>query len=341
MYLRVAGRAVVCQRLSVRMPPIAASVLVALSLLAPATAQAAGTCVADASWGSSNAGFAAQVVTLVNQERARNGLPGLSVSSALTRAADWKSLHMAGYGYMAHDDPAPPVARSAFQRIADCGYASSGVGENVAYGQRTPADVMAAWMSSPGHRDNILRASFRAIGVGAAVNSAGVWFWTQDFGAVSDGATPPPPAPPPPPPPPPPTPPAPGTPPPPGTPSTPPAPGAPMPAAPGSSPSPSVQLGPASSGVLTVVRRVVHVRSTRVVYWIIDGGSRQQVRVLARDGKARILRVVDQPKGWRVKMVPGRRSLVVLAPHDASGKIEVAIGRGAGVTRVLVHVKTR
>ena len=320
-----------------RLPPIAASVIVALSLLAPATAQAAGTCVADASWGTSNASFAAQVVTLVNQERARAGLPGLAVSSALQRAADWKSLHMAGYGYMAHDDPAPPVARSAFQRIADCGYASSGVGENVAYGQRTPAEVMAAWMSSPGHRDNILRASFRAIGVGAAVNSAGTWFWTQDFGAVADGSTPPPPAPPPPTPPPP-TPPPPTTPPPPGTPVTPPAPGAPAPAPPASS-SPSVQLGPVS-GVLTFVRRVVHVRRTRVVYWIIDGGIREHVRVLPRDGRARILRVVDQPKGWRVKMLAGRRSLVVLAPRDARGKIEVAIGRGAGVTRVLLHIKT-
>jgi uncharacterized protein YkwD len=54
-------------------------------------------------------------------------------------------------------------------------------GENIAYGQRTPAEVMRDWMNSPGHRNNILSRSFSQIGVGLAKNSSGVCYWTQQF----------------------------------------------------------------------------------------------------------------------------------------------------------------
>ncbi len=73
------------------------------------------------SWGTNRTDLASQVVTLINQYRAGKGLSQLAVSSPLTASSTWKSLHMAGYGYFAHDDPAPPVARSAYQRAKDCG----------------------------------------------------------------------------------------------------------------------------------------------------------------------------------------------------------------------------
>jgi uncharacterized protein YkwD len=53
----------------------------------------------------------------------------------------------------------------------------------VAYGQRTPAEVMDAWMNSPGHRANILNCQFKEIGVGVVPDSNGRLYWTQDFGA--------------------------------------------------------------------------------------------------------------------------------------------------------------
>ena len=74
---------------------------------------------------------------------------------------------MAYYGYMQHDDPAPPIARLWYQRVQACGYAGSGMGENIAYGYPTPQDVMNGWLNSPGHKANIENASYRAIGVGA------------------------------------------------------------------------------------------------------------------------------------------------------------------------------
>jgi uncharacterized protein YkwD len=54
-------------------------------------------------------------------------------------------------------------------------------GENIAMGQRTPKEVVTAWMNSPGHRGNILSTSFTEIGVGCAKNKNGVYYWTQMF----------------------------------------------------------------------------------------------------------------------------------------------------------------
>jgi uncharacterized protein YkwD len=152
----------------------------------PASA-ATGTCTPGAAWGTVSSTFASQVVTLVNQHRRALGLAPLQVSQSLTRAASWKSLHMGYYGYMAHDDPAPPVGRGVADRLAACGYpaypsGSAGWGENIAYGYATPAAVMTGWLNSPGHRANIENPSYRAIGVGVARNAKGVYYWTEDFG---------------------------------------------------------------------------------------------------------------------------------------------------------------
>ena len=96
---------------------------------------------------------------------------------------------MATYGYMAHDDPAPPVARTAGDRIAACGY-GGGWGENIAAGFQTPAAVLAAWLQSPGHRANIENPSYVVTGSGASATAGGVMVWAQDFGQTDDsGAT--------------------------------------------------------------------------------------------------------------------------------------------------------
>jgi len=57
----------------------------------------------------------------------------------------------------------------------------SAAGENIAMGQRTPQEVVNAWMSSPGHRSNILSPAYTQIGVGLAKKSNGVCYWTQMF----------------------------------------------------------------------------------------------------------------------------------------------------------------
>lgn len=220
--------------------PLAAGALVVLALGAVvatvvATAPAATNCSPSSSWGTNRPDFASQVVTLVNQHRATIGRGPLSESATLTASSVWKSLHMANYGYFGHDDPAPPVSRSAFQRARDCDYAGSTWGENIAYGYTSPQSVMNGWLASPGHRANIESLNYTTIGVGVAANAGGVLYWTQNFGndaGASPPTPPPPPAPAPPPPPPPapaPTPPPPAPTPPPPSPTPPPAP-APAPA---------------------------------------------------------------------------------------------------------------
>nr|BFD86681.1 CAP domain-containing protein [Streptomyces sp. Xyl84] len=118
---------------------------------------------------------AAQVLELVNAERAKAGCSALTADPTLAAAAQAHSEDMAAHQNMSHtgsDGSAPG------DRITAAGYAWSTYGENVAYGYSTPEQVMAAWMASPGHKANILNCSFKEIGVGLAQPGA---YWTQDF----------------------------------------------------------------------------------------------------------------------------------------------------------------
>ena len=151
-----------------------------------------GGCTPAANFRPENAAFAAQVIQLVNQHRTAMGLKALAVSPTLTASAVWKARHMATYGYMAHDDIAPPVARSAGDRIAACGYPSAGWGENIAAGYPTPAAVVAGWLQSPGHKANIENPAYVVTGSGAATAAGGTVVWAQDFGMVNDAGSAPP-----------------------------------------------------------------------------------------------------------------------------------------------------
>lgn len=119
-----------------------------------------------------------QVVTLVNQQRARQGLPALKSNWELCRVARYKSQDMINKQYFAHDSP---TYGSPFRMMESFGIRFSAAGENIAYGQRTPQEVMNAWMNSPGHRNNILSSIYNQIGVGVAKASNGTFYWTQQF----------------------------------------------------------------------------------------------------------------------------------------------------------------
>ncbi|WKU44906.1 sigma-70 family RNA polymerase sigma factor [Streptomyces sp. VNUA116] len=120
-----------------------------------------------------------QVTALVNAERAKAGCSPLTENSTLDRAAQGHSDDMAARGFFNHTNP---DGKGPGDRITAAGYSWSTYGENIAYGQQTPASVMDSWMNSDGHRKNILNCSFKEIGVG--VNQApGGPRWTQVFGA--------------------------------------------------------------------------------------------------------------------------------------------------------------
>lgn len=169
---------------------LAASALVAFAVtgsISIPTGSAGGLadCTPAPGWGTLRRDLGDRVVALVNAHRTSIGRGPLSKSGSLQRAAEWKSLHMGHYRYMQHSDPAPPLARSVGDRLASCGYAGSGYGENIAFGFQSAESVMHGWLSSPGHRANIESSSFTAIGVGAARGSSGTMTWTQNFGSGS------------------------------------------------------------------------------------------------------------------------------------------------------------
>jgi uncharacterized protein YkwD len=150
-----------------------------------------GDCTQASSWPANNGSLDSQVMSLINQHRASLGLGQLVTSPTLTASAVWKARQMAQYGYFSHDDVAPPVARTAGDRISTCGYHYSW-GENIAEGFPDAASVVNAWLNSAGHKANIENPSFVATGLGAAQAANGAIYWVQDFGFVADGGSPPP-----------------------------------------------------------------------------------------------------------------------------------------------------
>ncbi len=119
--------------------------------------------------------FEEEVARLVNEQRTKNGLPALTLNWELSRVARYKSEDMARNRYFSHTSP---TYGTPFEMIRSFGLSYRSAGENIAYGQRTPAAVMDAWMNSSGHRANILNASYTQIGVGYYANGN---YWTQMF----------------------------------------------------------------------------------------------------------------------------------------------------------------
>jgi len=119
-----------------------------------------------------------EVFTLVNQERAKQGLAALKENVELSKVARTKSEDMAKNNYFSHTSP---TYGSPFDMMKQFGITYTAAGENIAMGQPTATSVMNGWMNSPGHRANILSKDFTEIGVGLAKNANGSIYWTQDF----------------------------------------------------------------------------------------------------------------------------------------------------------------
>ncbi|GAB2536230.1 CAP domain-containing protein [Gracilibacillus alcaliphilus] len=119
--------------------------------------------------------FEEQVVDLTNQEREKQGLAPLEADAELSKVAKAKSEDMAKNGYFDHNSP---TYGSPFDMMKQFGISYQTAGENIAKGQRSPEEVVDAWMNSEGHRANILSSDFTHIGVGYVENGN---VWTQQF----------------------------------------------------------------------------------------------------------------------------------------------------------------
>lgn len=115
--------------------------------------------------------YAWDVLDLLNRERAKAGLPALSMDQDLLNAAVLRSAEITVL--FDHDRP----------NGEECFTASSKMfGENIASGQLNPSTVMSAWMNSQGHRENILRSSFTTVGIGC-LQVGNTYYWVQCFGS--------------------------------------------------------------------------------------------------------------------------------------------------------------
>lgn len=119
--------------------------------------------------------FEQRVVELTNAERAKQGLPALKIDTELSKVARIKSEDMQKNNYFDHNSP---TYGSPFDIMKKFGISYTSAGENIAQGQRTPEEVVQAWMNSAGHRANILNNGFTHIGVGYVESGN---YWTQQF----------------------------------------------------------------------------------------------------------------------------------------------------------------
>ncbi|MDQ3699309.1 MAG: CAP domain-containing protein [Chloroflexota bacterium] len=130
---------------------------------------------------STDSSYRGRLLTLVNEARAREGLSPLRANDALNRAAQSYAETMRDTNCFSHTcQPEPDFVR----RAEAAGYKPwRNLGENIAYGYQSADAVFNGWMSSPGHRANILNGAFRDMGTGMASGGTNGPYWAQEFGA--------------------------------------------------------------------------------------------------------------------------------------------------------------
>ena len=120
--------------------------------------------------------FESEVLALVNKERAAAGLSPVTASNLkLNSAAAQRAKEQATQ--FSHTRP---NGQNWTTVLSEYGVSYKRAGENVAYGQSTPTEVMTAWMNSQGHRENILGSSYTEIGIGVYQKN-GTYYWSQLF----------------------------------------------------------------------------------------------------------------------------------------------------------------
>lgn len=129
--------------------------------------------------GTNIQGFEAEVVRLTNDARKAQGLAPLKANNGqLNKSAHAKSQAMSDSGQFSHTtskygDP--------FQQMKSFGISYSYAAENIATGQKTPKEVVDAWLNSSGHRQNIMNPNLDTIGVGYVHDKGHDAYWTQQF----------------------------------------------------------------------------------------------------------------------------------------------------------------
>jgi uncharacterized protein YkwD len=121
-----------------------------------------------------------EILRLVNVERARVGVSPVTHCQTLEDQATQYCCEMIYYDFFAHENPV--TGTDLAERAEEFGYDYLAIGENLAAGQSSPAQAMANWMASDGHRENILNPQFTELGVGVRTGGEFQTYWVQEFG---------------------------------------------------------------------------------------------------------------------------------------------------------------
>lgn len=120
--------------------------------------------------------YGLRITELVNEHRAAAGLAPVTYSAKVSKAAQVRAVEIEQS--FSHTRPDGRYFSTVF---AEHGISYRYSGENIAWGQKSPEEVVSAWMNSAGHRANILNAKFTELGVGYRQNAKGVNYFTQLF----------------------------------------------------------------------------------------------------------------------------------------------------------------
>ena len=120
--------------------------------------------------------YVTQILNLVNEERAKAGLSALTLDMNITAAATVRAKEIKQS--FSHTRPNGSSFSTA---LTEQGVTYRGSGENIAWGQKSPEQVMNGWMNSDGHRANILNKNYKNLGVGYYQDENGVNYWVQLF----------------------------------------------------------------------------------------------------------------------------------------------------------------
>lgn len=119
--------------------------------------------------------YAAEVLRLVNVERTKAGLSAYTTNKTITSAANKRAQEIS-----VSFSHTRPNGSSFASVLKEYGLTYTAAGENIASGQKTPKDVVSAWMKSTGHRANILNKRFKKLGIGVYQKNGKI-DWTQEF----------------------------------------------------------------------------------------------------------------------------------------------------------------
>ncbi|HEX6269092.1 MAG TPA: CAP domain-containing protein, partial [Anaerolineales bacterium] len=155
-------------------------------IITPAFTPISGTAVAQPTGPAScnftsSSAYLNEIANLINNARAQNGLPALTINPQLAAAAQGHSIDMACHGYLGHNGS---DGSSVYERVLAAGYTPSRYSE-IIYGSGYPQTAFNWWMSDQVHRNEILNPNVTEMGVGYAyvADTAHRGYYTVDFGS--------------------------------------------------------------------------------------------------------------------------------------------------------------